>query len=197
MSRVIDPKNFVAVGLPPEDLLEAVARAWAAEGWDVDDLFSRAAAVTEEWTYTPSAPGQDPCVNVRARLRATYEERRRVPLRLLPLERILNPQPDTARVLHGLLEWIARVDLAPQRGEPRPQPPDACGGGLAGVSGAVAGLGGWRGRPCAAEEELGWSGGTEAPRMMSLGAQRSYGRSMPWSMSRTKASGGPPPTGLE
>eukprot|EP00974_Lingulodinium_polyedra_P071718 6938518-Lingulodinium_polyedra.AAC.1 len=46
VSRVIDPALYAAVGLPPEDILDDVARAWAAEGWDVDKLFAQAAAVT-------------------------------------------------------------------------------------------------------------------------------------------------------
>ena len=120
ISRVVDPKNYAAVGLPPEDLLDEVAQAWAAEGWDVDDLFKQAASVTDEWIYEQGKSGADPATRVRSRLRPRYEERRRVPLRLASVAQILNPQPETARVLHGLLEWIARADVAAQSGDPRP-----------------------------------------------------------------------------
>ena len=44
-----------------------------------------------------------------------------MPLRLASVAQILNPQPETARVLHGLLDWIARADVAAQRGDPRPE----------------------------------------------------------------------------
>ena len=120
VSRVIDPMLFLAVGLPPEDLLDDVARAWADEGWRVDELLQRAASVTGEWCYTPCATGEDPCDGVRARLSPTYEERRRVPLKLKSLADILNPQPETASVLSGVLDWISRADVAAQRGEPKP-----------------------------------------------------------------------------
>ena len=45
---------------------------------------------------------------------------RRVPVRLRSLAEILNPQPQTAAVLHRLLDWIDHADQASQRGEPRP-----------------------------------------------------------------------------
>ena len=40
VSRVVGPALHAAVGLPPEDSLDGVAREWAAEGWDVDELLS-------------------------------------------------------------------------------------------------------------------------------------------------------------
>lgn len=45
-----------------------------------------------------------------------------MPLRLLPLAFIVNPQPDTAEVLHALLDWIDRADLAHQAQELTPPP---------------------------------------------------------------------------
>ena len=44
-SCVTDPEHFRAVGLPPADLLDALARAWAAEGVDVDASFDAATTV--------------------------------------------------------------------------------------------------------------------------------------------------------
>ena len=67
VSRVIDASLFAAVGLPPEDLLEEIARAWAAKGYDVDEILKRAASVTGEWTYQPATSREEQCTNVRAR----------------------------------------------------------------------------------------------------------------------------------
>ena len=120
VSRVTDPEHFFAVGIPPSDLLEPVARAWAAAGLDVDACFLAAARVTEEWEYSRTAPGKDPCAKVAERLQATKADERRVPLRLRELEHVLNPQRSTAEVLHALLGWIDRADEASQNGQPRP-----------------------------------------------------------------------------
>ena len=126
ISRVTEPQHYHAVGLPPNDLLDMVARAWREAGFDVEDCLAKAVHVTKEWVYIPCAPGADPCVNVKARLQPKWEGARRVPLKLKSLPEILDPQPDTMRVLHGLLAWIDKVDRAAQRGEaaPPPQLPD-------------------------------------------------------------------------
>ena len=55
MSRVTDPRDFLAIGLPPFDLLEDVVKAWRRAGLDVDACMQRAVSVTNEWRYTPSA----------------------------------------------------------------------------------------------------------------------------------------------
>ena len=123
-SRVTDPENFHLVGLPPEDLLEAVARAWQEAGLDVDECFLAAAAVTKEWKYTPTRLGRDPrvCENVRARFAPTHEEERKVPLKLHTLQQILNPQPKAAEVFRHLLQWIDSCDRASQMKQPAPPP---------------------------------------------------------------------------
>ncbi|MEE3276671.1 MAG: hypothetical protein VX193_02435 [Candidatus Thermoplasmatota archaeon] len=41
-------------------------------------------------------------------------------MKLRKLEEVLNPQPDATVVIHRLLAWMDRVDLATQRGMPRP-----------------------------------------------------------------------------
>ena len=97
-----------------------VARAWAAEGIDVDEAFEAAASVTEEWTYVRTKLGNDSCANVAKRFTAKFEEKRRTPLRMRTLSEVLNPQPETAMVLHGLLDWIERADLASQNSLQRP-----------------------------------------------------------------------------
>ena len=65
--RVTDPNLFHGVGLPPTDLLDDVARAWAAIGLAVNECFTAVAKVTGEWTYTAPAAGMDPCFNVKSR----------------------------------------------------------------------------------------------------------------------------------
>ena len=119
-SRVTDPNLFCAVGLPPADMLDDVAKAWRDDGQDVDSCFSEAVKVTGEWTYTPAAEGEDPCENVLSRLEPVHVEARRVPLRLSELRQILNPQPKAADVVHALLSWIHRADAASQAQESKP-----------------------------------------------------------------------------
>ncbi len=119
-SRVTDPDNFQLVGVPPQDLLEEVARAWQQQGLDVDKCFAAAAEVTQEWEYEAAATRSHPCHKVLERLHPRMEKERRVPLRLKRVEDILNPQPDTAEVVHAVLEWIKRCDVASQKGEAAP-----------------------------------------------------------------------------
>ena len=120
VSRVTDPELFQGVGLPPADMLDAVARAWAKAGLDVDECFAAAVKVTDEWEYTGASSGKDPCDNVRSRLKPKFVEERRVKLVLSSLREMLMPQREAAVVLHGVLEWMDRVDVAAQRGDARP-----------------------------------------------------------------------------
>merc|ERR1711969_171096 len=101
-------------------MLDEVAEAWAASGLDVDAGFAAAAAVTEDWEYAPAGDPQAATRNVRSRLTKTVAEERRVPVRLRSLVEVLDPQPETAEVLHRLLDWIDRADRAAQAGEPKP-----------------------------------------------------------------------------
>ena len=61
-------------------------------------------------------------VDVRLRLQPKKVQKKRVPLKLRTLAQILDPQPQTAQVLQGLLAWIDRADLAAQAGAPAPPP---------------------------------------------------------------------------
>ncbi len=121
-SRVTDPDNFHLVGIPPEDLLEDVARAWQRAGLDVDACLEAACEVTREWEYATAARNRDPAVKVAERLVPRSETERRVPPRLSPLADILNPQPGTAEVVHAVLDWINRCDAASQAGAATPPP---------------------------------------------------------------------------
>ena len=44
ISRVTDPANFHLIGLPPADMLDEVAKAWAENGLDVDSCFAVASS---------------------------------------------------------------------------------------------------------------------------------------------------------
>ena len=114
-SRVTDPQNFVLVGLPPKDLLDAVAQAWQQAGFDVHECFRRAVSVTNEWTYV-----SDNGVPVAERITPKWMSERTIPHKLRTLEESLNPQPIAASVIHTLLGWIDRVDFASQSGLPTP-----------------------------------------------------------------------------
>jgi len=120
VSRVTDPRNLCLIGLPPADLLDEVAAAWAAQGYDVDECFRRATKVSEEWSYEPAANPKAATRNVAKRLTKATEEERRVPVRLKTVAQIMNPQPHTAAVLHRLLDWIDRADRAAQAGLRKP-----------------------------------------------------------------------------
>ena len=113
-SRSTDPLNFEFVGLPPTDLLDEVAAAWAAHGLDVDACFRKACAVTDEWRYT--AYGHDLTNGVRARLAAKTIAGRPLKVHLRTLAEILKPQEQAARVYEDLLAWIDAADGASQKG---------------------------------------------------------------------------------
>ena len=114
ISRVTDSLDFHAIGLPPMDLLDAVAQAWREAGLDVDACIKAAAAVTGEWEYKPSAIGAAPERDVWSRLRRVHVEEKRTRLKARTLAEILNPQPRTTEVLQRLLAWIDRADRASQ-----------------------------------------------------------------------------------
>ena len=113
-SRVVKPRDFQLIGIPPKDLIDRVARALQAAGHDVDTCFKRAASVTDEWSYSL---GDEP---VSSRIQPKWSPARKIPIRLRTLAEILDPQPRASVVIRGLLSWIDRADIASQRGGPRP-----------------------------------------------------------------------------
>ena len=117
-SRVTDPQNLVLIGLPPKDLLDAVAAAWEQAGLNVDECFRRAVSVTNEWTYAAGNGNTDrPVVE---RISPKWMSERVIPQKLRNLSETLNPQPLASTVIRELLDWIDRVDFASQRGLPSP-----------------------------------------------------------------------------
>ena len=109
MSRCTDPVNFQLVGVPPMDILNDVAAAWAAAGYDVLECFRRAVSVTNEWTYD-SDNG----------LQQKRSSERTIPIKHRTVAETLDPQPRASVVFKRLLDWIDRVDEASQVGGPRP-----------------------------------------------------------------------------
>ena len=124
ISRVTDPRNFELLGIPPLDLLEDVAEAWRAAGLDVVDCLRRATEVTCEWVYTPGGG------EIRDRLCPKFMSEHTVPVKARKLAEILNPQPRASVVIRKLLDWIDRVDIASQRGDPRPPFATPTGGSI-------------------------------------------------------------------
>ena len=114
VSRVMDPRNFVLVGVPPKDLLEDIAAALLGQGVDVDKYFEDVCSVTREWVYNREAP------RLRDRIKVKFNNEHAFPVKLKALDEILNPQPDAQVVIHRLLDFMDRVDLATQTGAPRP-----------------------------------------------------------------------------
>ena len=117
VSRVTDPSHFQLVGLPPADLLQDIYAAWVKAGLDPIECLRRCVTVTNEWIYTPGP--QD----LRDRFSPRFVKERTVPLKHRELHEMLNPQPRAAAVIHRLLDWIDRVDMASQSKDPEvPKP---------------------------------------------------------------------------
>jgi hypothetical protein len=115
VSRVTDPRNFELLGVPPVDLREAVAEGWRLAGMDVEECFRRAVSITDEWELNP-----DTRESARDRVRPRRRQEQTIPLCDRTLAEILDPQPQASCVMHRLLDWIDRVDMASQNGGPRP-----------------------------------------------------------------------------
>ena len=47
-AKVTDPRNMLLAGVPPKDLIEDVAQALIAAGYDPDECFPRSCDVTQE-----------------------------------------------------------------------------------------------------------------------------------------------------
>ena len=101
-------------GLPPADLLDEVAEAWARAGIDVVESLRNATIVTNGWEYVPGNG------NLHSRLERRQIRERSIPIVHRNLDEVLCPQPRALVVIQRLLEWIDRVDIASQRGDARP-----------------------------------------------------------------------------
>jgi len=108
ISRVTDPENFQLIGLPPADLLDAVARAWQEAGMSTEECLQRAVGVTKEFEYVN---GPDALCD---RVRPVHKAERTTQIRHKDLSEILLPQPRATAVYRRLLDWIDRADRASQ-----------------------------------------------------------------------------------
>ena len=115
ISRATDPRNVELVGLPPKDLFNQVVAAWRKAGMDAIECLRVACSVTKEFEYT--CEGDD---LLEKRIKARRVAEKMVPVTWRTLAACLNPQEDAQRVMHKLLDWIDRVDLASQVGASRP-----------------------------------------------------------------------------
>ena len=114
VSRCTDPANFLLCGVPPRDILEDVAAALITRGIDVHKFFEDACSVTRECVYEKEKP------HLRDRITVKFISEHSTPVKHRKLEETLNPQPDATVVIHRLLGWMDRVDVATQHGSPRP-----------------------------------------------------------------------------
>ena len=71
-------------------------------------------SVTREWVYDKEKP------HLRDRISVKCISEHSTPVKLRKLEETLHPQPDDTIVIHRLLDWMNRVDIASQHGSPRP-----------------------------------------------------------------------------
>jgi hypothetical protein len=115
ISRTVDPRNILLVGVPPKDMIEDVAQALLSAGISVDAFFDKACTVTREWIYDKANH-----VRVKERIRQRISNEHGVPLKFRTLAEVLNPQPDASVVIKRLLDWIDRVDTTSQTGAPKP-----------------------------------------------------------------------------
>ena len=113
VTRCVDPSNFLLVGVAPKDLLHDVASALIARGIDVDRYFEDCCSVTREWLYDKDKP------LLKDRIQVTFNNEHTTPVKHRKLEEVLHPQPDATVVIHRLLDWMDRVDVASQQGNAR------------------------------------------------------------------------------
>lgn len=113
-SRVTDPQLLHLVGLPPMDLLMEIYDALKAAGFDPVECLRRCATVTNDFVYRPGPR------DLRDRFTPRFVKERTIPVVARELKQMLDPQPRAAEVMHRLLDWIERADLASQRGEAKP-----------------------------------------------------------------------------
>ena len=66
--------------------------------------------MTREWLYDREAP------RLRDRIKVKFNNEHALPVKLKALDEILNPQPEAQVVIHRLLDWMGRVDVATQTG---------------------------------------------------------------------------------
>ena len=87
-------------GVPPWDLLEEIGQQLRQQNYDVDDVFQRAASVSNEWTYDPCRGGGG---RLRDRFQPKFNRERTMALKWRTLAETLNPQPCAPRKLQEVI----------------------------------------------------------------------------------------------
>ena len=70
--------------------------------------------MTREWVYDKDKP------LLKHRIQVKFNNEHTTPVKHRKLEDVLNPQPDATVVIHRLLDYMDRVDVATQQGRERP-----------------------------------------------------------------------------
>ena len=70
--------------------------------------------MTREWVYDKDKP------LLKDRIQVKFNNEHTTPVKHRKLEEVLNPQPDASVVIHRLLDYMNRVDVATQQGRARP-----------------------------------------------------------------------------
>ncbi len=117
-----DPDNFELVGVPPRDLVAAVAAALRQAHFDADDTFRRCKNVSNEWVGTFQIIGRvlasiDVFCNQEYRSETATFHQRHIRQQIVPmihreLGAVLNPQPAAQRVYTRLLRLDICTSLA-------------------------------------------------------------------------------------
>ena len=89
-NRCTPVAKCVPPGVPPWDLLEEIGQQLRQQHYDVDDVFQRAASVSNEWTYDPCRGGGG---RLRDRFQPKFNRERTMALKWRTLAETLNPQP--------------------------------------------------------------------------------------------------------
>ena len=80
----------------------------------MDNYFEDAQSVTRKWVYDREAP------RPRDRIKVKFNSEHALPVKMKALDELLYPKPGAQVVIHRLLDWMDRIDLATQTGDPRP-----------------------------------------------------------------------------
>ena len=97
---VTNPDNYESVGIPPLDLIPAVAEALRAAGLDPEDFLKKSCDITREFAYDPTAE------DIRDRIKPRFQSQKLLPVKNRTLEEVLDPQPKCSKVLKDIVRTI-------------------------------------------------------------------------------------------
>ena len=99
---VTDPNNFELVGIPPVDMISAVASALRAAGLDPEEFLRKSCDITREFAYDPTA-----AEDIRDRIKPRFQSQKLLPVKNRTLEEVLDPQPKCSKVLKDIKHTIS------------------------------------------------------------------------------------------